>query len=453
MRRHLGIIISIILALGVIILLSAAGNLELDRPNESEMLPNRSSYNSGPTGVRAFYQLLEESGNNVLRWRDDYKSLAAQEPGSMLVVVGPYNPNLDIPEEEAEAFQKWIADGGNALIVSRYPISQFGDPMIQSKIQDKNPPWMAPPELLVDPNSDELIAQPTELTRNLRGLALTTLAARIKFELPESDEDEEEQEEPTPTPTPEPSPTATPSETVETGEEQTPPPFLYAPVIHLGDREGAVLADFQYGKGRLVFLSDPFVIANNGIARGSNLTLAMNLVSALGAGENGQRRKILFDEFHHGYRSQSNPLVNYVRGTPVPWLLLQGLLLSLFVAYSVGKRFARPLPLPQADRHSPLEFVGSMANLQQVARARDLALENIFPRFKASLCRRLGLSSRAKTEDIIAALRRRRLPIDEIEVRQTLSDAEVILAGEKVDDTQLVNLVSRMRRILAQLKN
>jgi hypothetical protein len=93
-----------------------------------------------------------------------------------------------------------------------------------------------------------------------------------------------------------------------------------------------------------------------------------------------------------------------------------------------------------------------MANLQQVAQARDLALENIYPRFKASLCRRLGLSSRAKTEDIVASLRRQNLPIDEIEVRQTLSDAEVTLAGEKIDDAQLVKLVGRMRRILAQLK-
>ncbi len=452
MRRHLGIIISIVLALGVIVALSAAGNLELDRPKESEMLPIRSSYNSGPTGTRAFYQLLEESGIAILRWRENYKELAKKAPNAMLVVVGPFNPNIDLPDQEIEALHKWIADGGNALIVSRYPVSQFGDPMVQSRIIAKNPAWDAPAETLIETKSDELIVQPTELTRDLRGLALTMLAARIKFELPESDESDEEEEEPSPTP--EPTPTATPEsseQSAEQGEEQTPPPFLYAPVVHLGDKDGAVLADFQFGKGRLVFLSDPFVIANNGIARGSNLTLAMNLVEALSSGESG-RRQILFDEFHHGYRSQSNPLVNYVRGTPVPWLMLQLLLMSLLIVYSVGKRFARPLPLPKSDRHSPLEFVGSMANLQQVARARDLALENIYPRFKAALCRRLGLSSRAKTEDIVAALRRRRLPIDEIEVRQSLSDAEVTLAGEKIDDAQLVKLVGRMRRILAQLK-
>lgn len=454
MRRYLGIIIGIVLALGLLIALSAAGNLDFDRPPENEREPIRSSYNSGPTGTRAFYQLLEESGTPVVRLREDFKSLNANAPNpaeAMMIVIGPFNPNSDILYEEAVALQKWIADGGNALIVSRYPISQFGDPMIQSRIQDKNPPWTAPTETLIDPASDALIVQPTELTRNLRGLELTTLAARIKFELPDIEEDEEETAPPPPAPKPTATPETAPEQSAEQAEEHCDP-FLYAPVIHLGDQNGAVLADFRYCKGRLVFLSDPFVIANNGIARGANLALAMNLVRTLGKGENGKPRKILFDEFHHGYRSQINPLVNYVRGTPVPWLVLQGVLLSLLIGYSVGKRFARPLPMPQEDRHSPLEFVGSMANLQQVAQARDLALENIYPRFKATLCRRLGLSSRAKTEDIVASLRRRNLPLDEIEVRQTLSDAEVTLAGEKIDDAQLVKLVSKMRHILAQLK-
>lgn len=449
MRRYLGIIISIALALGVIIALSAAGNLDFDRPPESEREPIRSSYNSGPTGTRAFFQLLEESGTSVFRFRDDFKSLAEKAPKAVLVIVGPFNPNLDIQYDEALSLQKWIAAGGNALIVSRYPQSQFGDPMVQSKVIGENLPWTAPPEMLVDPNSDTLIAQPTELTRNLRGLQLTSLAARVRFEPPEIEE-EEESAPPPPTPTPSASPT--PAASASPPSNAPCEPFLYAPVVHLGDKNGAVLADFKYCQGRLVFLSDPFAIANNGIARGANLTLAMNLIRALSKGENGQQRKIFFDEFHHGYRSQMNPLVNYVRGTPVPWLLLQGLLLSLLIVFSIGKRFARPLPMPLVDRHSPLEFVGSMANLQQVARARDLALENIYPRFKATLCRRLGLSSRAKTEDIVASLRRQHLPIDEIELRQTLSDAEVSLGGEKIDDAQLVKLVGRMRRILAQLK-
>ncbi|MEP7339450.1 MAG: DUF4350 domain-containing protein [Acidobacteriota bacterium] len=455
MRRYFGIIFSIVLALAIIIGLSAVGNLEFDRPRETELEPIRSSYNAGPTGTRAFYQLLEESGTQVARWRESYATLAGKAANATLIIVGPFQRENWLSEKEAALLQKWIANGGQALIISRFPQAEFGDEMLQAKITAKNPTWYAPAETLVDPQSDELIAQPTELTRNVRGLAVSTLAARMKFEPPDLDDTEDKPDAATPTPT---TPTpASPPKPVEKTEQETGEndPFLYAPVVHLGDQDGAVLADFQYGKGRVVFLSDPFVVANNGIARGGNLTLAMNLVRALTApekAEKGERRKIFLDEFHHGYHAQSNPLVNYLRGTPAPWLLLQGLVLGLLIVYSFGKRFARPLPLARVDRHSPLEFVGSMANLQQTARARDLALENIYPRFKAQICRRLGLSSRARTEEIIASLRRQRLPISEIELRQTLSDAEVTLAGEKIDDAQLVSLIARMRRIVAQIK-
>jgi hypothetical protein len=209
-----------------------------------------------------------------------------------------------------------------------------------------------------------------------------------------------------------------------------------------------VLADFDYGAGRVIFLSDPFVVANNGILRGANLTLALNLVEALG----GRGRRILFDEYHHGYRSESNPLIAYFQGTSAPWLLGQALALAALVVYSLGRRFARPLPLPQVDRHSPLEFVGSMANLQQAAAARDLALENIYPRFKAQLCRALGVSVRARPEEVVAGLGRRRLKVRPEELRETLMLSERALAGEPLDDHRLVALVSSMRRIAAQLK-
>jgi hypothetical protein len=79
-------------------------------------------------------------------------------------------------------------------------------------------------------------------------------------------------------------------------------------------------------------------------------------------------------------------------------------------------------------------------------------MENIYPRFKAHLCRRLGISIRATTDEIIESARRRRLPVSENELRQTLSDAELTLAGEKIDDARLTALVSRMRRIISQIK-
>src|SRR5215813_1489649 len=445
MRRYFGITITVIIVIVVIIAMSAAGNIEFDRPLETEFAPNRSSYNSGPTGTRALYQLLEESGMPVARWRENYSSLNADAKDAMLVIVGPFQSGLKLTEEEAVALQGWISSGGRALVISRSPIEQFRDPVIHSEASEKFPDWQPPTEQIIYEKSDELIAQPTQLTRNVRGLAFSVFASRMNFHQPgvaeksgvaDAAEKAEVGEQ------------AEPGATKDKKDEEYSTATLYAPVIHLGDKDGAALADFTYGEGRVIFLSDPFVIANNGIARGSNLALTLNVLRSMGA----PNRKILFDEFHHGYHSESSPLVNYFRGTPAPWLLIQGLLLSLMILYTYGRRFARPLPLPQIDRHSPLEFVGSMANLQQTAQARELALENIYPRFKAGLCRRLGLSSRASRDEIITGARRRRFPISEIELRQTLSDAELTLAGEAIDDARLLTLVSRMRRIISQME-
>ncbi|HKQ72585.1 MAG TPA: DUF4350 domain-containing protein [Blastocatellia bacterium] len=454
MRRYFGITITVIIVIVVIIAIGVAGKLEFDRPSENEFAPNRSSYNSGPTGTRALYQLLEESGMPVARWRENYSSLNAEAKDALLVIVGPFPSRLKLTDEEVAALEEWVSSGGQALVISRSPIEQFGHLAPRSEPPDDFPDFRSPPERFIYEKSDELIAQPTELTRNVRGLALSGFASRMKVHPPEAVEKAEKPEstekgkagEPAgPGATKDPAqPEADPGASKDKGEEYLKE-TLYDPVIHLSDRDGAALADYTYGEGRVIFLSDPFVIANNGIARGANLTLTLNILRSMGA----PNRKIFFDEFHHGYQSESNPLVNYFRGTPAPWLLLQGLGLSLLILYTYGRRFARPMPLPQIDRHSPLEFVGSMANLQQMAQARELALENIYPRFKANLCRRLGLSSRAPKDEIIAGVRRRRFPISEIELRQTLSDAELTLSGEQIDDARLVALVARMRRIIS----
>jgi hypothetical protein len=443
MRRYFGVVITIIVVIFALIAMSMAGSVNFDRPIENEFSPNRSTYNPGPTGTRALYQLLEESGTPVARWRGRYSQLQTGANDAILVIIGPFLAGQKISDEDSFWLQNWLSSGGQALIISRSPLEQFPDPTIRAKSSDKPLAGNATPEQYIDEESDQLIAQPTELTREVRGLALSEFASRMSFHPKEKEGKTKKAEAPDATGALEgpDGPSAIEDKVVEYLA-----PTLRAPIIHLGDKDGAALADFSYGEGRVIFLSDPFVVANNGITRGANLTLAMNILRSMGAPD----RRILFDEFHHGYYNEGNPLVNYFRGTPAPWLLLQGFGLSLLIVYTYGRRFARPLPLPQVDRHSPLEFVGSMANLQQAARARELALENIYPRFKASLCRRLGLSSRASREQIMAAARRRRSPISEIELRQTLSDAERTLAGELIDDARLLTLVSRMRRIISQ---
>jgi hypothetical protein len=453
MRRHLGLITTFSLALLILIALGIAGNVELYRDNETELTPNRSSFNAGPTGTRALYQLLEESDQRVSRWRESFRTLKDKAPNGIFVLVGPYANRRDMEQADADALREWILEGGQALIISREPYEQLGSLALRSNLPQTLPDWNKPIEQAINPKSDGFIGQPTRITRDLRGLALSEYASRLLLpgqEVKKNDEKPAAEATPTASPTP----TATPEEAEESETaiellEQSGTMVLPAPVVHLGDEEGAVLADYDYGKGRLVVLTDPFIVANHGLARGANLQLMLNVLRELGAGE----RLILFDEYHHGYRSETNALIGYFRGTPFWWVLGQILLLGGLVIYSLGKRFARPLPLPQADRHSPLEFVSSMASLQQAAEAHDLALENIYPKFKARLCRRLGLSVRAQAEDIIKALRNNvRLAPHAERLAHIIITSEQTLKGATLTDAQLVELVSAIRHLNAEIK-
>src|SRR5262249_41674108 len=149
--------VTLIIVIVALIGLSAAGNIEFDHPLENEFAPNRSTYNSGPTGTRALYQLIEESGTPVARWRGRYSSLSAGAKDAILVIIGPFLSGQKISYEESSALRGWISDGGRALIISRSPLEQFGDPAIRVK-PPKNPPtWNATPEQFVYEHGDELI--------------------------------------------------------------------------------------------------------------------------------------------------------------------------------------------------------------------------------------------------------------------------------------------------------
>jgi len=89
--------------------------------------------------------------------------------------------------------------------------------------------------------------------------------------------------------------------------------FSPAPVEHFADGregEGALLLDYAYGEGRIVLLSDPYMISNAGLSRADNLQLAVNIVAGSGG-------LIAFDEYHHGHGASRNRTFAYFAGTPM----------------------------------------------------------------------------------------------------------------------------------------
>ncbi len=387
MKKNLG---AILLVLGLFLIIVALNLVFIpdNASQEDETNGDRSSYRTTPYGTRAFYSLLDESGYPVERLNEPYDELKDRQDIGTLVIIAP--PQRNNPtEEEFKALVKWIEDGGCVIVIDHDIDVEFGEAkantqfsFLQNKVR---------------------VMQPTAYTRGVNTVAVSAFAKRVKLDSPST-------------------------------------------VYHIGDDYGGVLADAQVGEGHIVLLTDPFMVANNGIAQADNVVLALNLFNGRPPG------KIAFDEYHHGYRSgDSVGVVSYFRGTPIPWMLAQLGLIALLVVYTYGRRFARPLPLKRESRTTNLEFVSSMANITRLARATDLAMQNVYHQFHNQLCRYVGLPPGAETSKLAAAVARRSR-FSEDELRGLLSRCEAVASGAKVSDTELLTLVTRLRDIGARLK-
>lgn len=361
--------------------------VEKSGEEESELSANRSSYRATPFGILAFYTLLKESGFSVSRFEKPYTELKAHDPDT-LIVISPLEA-LNPSEQEIAALGKWVEAGGVAIIIDREIDVTIGGVEINTGRAGST--TSVPP------------IQPTPYTRGVERLSLSQYATRV-----------------------------------EVGSK--------AATYHIGDDKGAVLADARVGKGRLLLLTDPHVVANNGLSEADNVVAALNLFASQPKG------KIAFDEYHHGYGASAagGGLMAYFRGTPVPWMMAQAGLIAVLVVYSYGRRFARPIPLRRERRTTNLEFVSSMANITRLAQASDLAMQNIYSKFRIRLCRFSGLPVKVETARL-ADVAARRAGIDARDLAALLSECEKAASGDKINDSELLKLVSRIREIETRL--
>ena len=381
---------AILLVAGLFVLLVALNFVffvDKSAAEEDELTADRSSYRSTPYGTLAFYTLLEESRYNVTRFEQPFTELKDNEPGTLVLITPPDVHNPD--EEEFSALNKWIEAGGLLIIADRNIDKQIGDAGIHTEYAVAKSPIR--------------IMQPTPLTRGVQRVAVSEHATRVKVD-------------------------------------------SRAATYHIGDDQAAVVADAQVGKGRVVLLTDPFIIANNGISQADNVILALNLFAERPAG------KIAFDEYHHGYGATTTGqgLMSYFRGTPVPWMLAQAGLIAALVVYTNGRRFARPVPLKRERRTTNLEFVSSMANITRLAQATDLAMKNIYSEFRKRLCRFSGIPAKIENGKLAAATARR-ARLDERELASLLSRCEGVSSGDEVSESELLRLVTRIRQIESQI--
>jgi hypothetical protein len=428
MRQRITIILTFIVIIGLLVLLNTLTYVKEDEARDHEIAPNRSTYHSGPTGTRALHDFLNESGYKVIRWRETPERLFG-DAGSLVdtfVVVGEMQ--ILFTDEEAVALQNWVARGKRLVIIDR---------TIDLRLVPESGGWKvisqmaAVPAIDTDPSDVKQMTenvtafrpvQPTQLTTNVSTVMPSRFASRIQIHRPKKNED---------------------FNLEEFGEvaplRASAATTSQAPVVHISDQHGPILVDYTYGLGRIVVLTDPYIVSNGGIRLNDNLQLALNTL--VGAGG-----LIAFDEYHQGKGITQNAFASYFAGTPVLGFAAQAVLLILLIVWTNGRRFGRPLPLPQVDRRSSLEFVASMAELQERSRAYDLAIENIYTRTRRVLARYAGMDYNSPRSEIAARVASRS-NVDGHKLEILMRQCEEAINGAPVTWRQSIDLVRRLREV------
>ena len=478
MKQKLFIFLVLVLLVALLAVLNAATYVQKDKTPDTEMAPNRSTYHSGSTGTQAFYALLAETDRKVTRWTTSVETIAAESKNrpSVFVIIGPLRRELS--ETEKTELMEWVSSGGTLVLIDRDPPHELT--MTTTQWQMSVTPANSPELFSVD-SSDQaqmtagMVAQkpiqPSFFTNGVNAVQPSRFASSISFERFKDSPVPRGQgsgygsatQTPTPSPTPydlysaEPPPPPPAASNRDSGytvkgdtlpddehEDEANTATFSSPLVHVAGSGVNLLVEAPFAAGRVILLSDPYIVSNNGISLVDNSRLAINVVTS-------REGLIAFDEYHHGYGGDNNRFFQYFEGTPVIAIFLQCGLLVALVLFSQSRRFARPVPEPEPDRLSKLEYVSAMAELQQRTQAYDLAIENIYADFRRRVCGLVGLDNTTASRRDIAQRVAERLGGNPAAIEELMFKCEDVIQGEPVGRRETVEMVERIREIEEKL--
>jgi hypothetical protein len=204
-----------------------------------------------------------------------------------------------------------------------------------------------------------------------------------------------------------------------------------------GDEQGAYLAEVAEGEGRIVLLTLPDIVTNREIDQADNLILFLNVVRLYG------QSGIWFNEFSHGYTLEKTTREAFT--WPLRLVVIQLALGILLLYYYWGKRFGRPMPLPDHPGLVAGEYVTSLAGIYRQGRARRLILDSIYQGFKRDLAQYLGAPRNLPSGELVTALSRRPL-IDTKKLAELLGHCEGLLSKPGFSEADLFAIVRQMER-------
>ncbi|MDP9016797.1 MAG: hypothetical protein M3N19_00560 [Candidatus Eremiobacteraeota bacterium] len=333
-----------------------------------------SSYDTGPNGYRAFFELLGREGITPHRFVRDHHFLDARV-GTLIVaqsatdVVASRDGGMS--RNDILAMKEWTRRGGTLLVLA--------------------PPYGSEYDTLLGIPASRDADKPQHRAQPFLDAALTRGVAHVNGSFASYF-------------------------AWDASAKMVP---------LLATHDGIVAMQYRYGKGTIVALTDTAVFSNARIGTADNARFGVQLARSFAG-------PVAFDEATHGY-AQPQSLWDAL---PRPvgwgvWILAGALVLSI-----VGNLFplAPPLAPEEADERDSAAYITSMAELLCHARAARKALTDAADSALRGVRRNLALAERTPVSKILARLqnieqRRAVLELDRLGDLERPNDAELLRAG------------------------
>lgn len=386
LRERLGLV----LLIGVVAALLLYSLRLAQEARDPRFAPLPLSYSQHRYGVKGFARLLERNGYTVRSLKRTYRELP--KDADLLVIFPPpfrldaIGADSDWTEEDAEALDAWLKEGGRLLLFSgdsRLPESLAEDSRMRLPIAQF-------------PVNRFVNAQPSLPASWLEGVQQVRLAdQRVNL---------------------------------------SPRKERWVPLLHTG---GTVEAALWYYDGGIVFeCTDWQWLSNEQLREADNGAFIVAVVRQL-LPKGGV---IYFDDAGQGDLERAPREARGFWGVApmgVRIAFAHLMLITLVALYSLGKRFGLPRPAP--PRAPALgEYVDALADIYARAQAVHPAFETVLDAIRRRLCRRLGLPAGATLLQLIQAL-----PA-ESPLRSALSDALQALQNPQLTADEARRLLQRI---------
>ncbi|TAE54337.1 MAG: DUF4350 domain-containing protein [Nostocales cyanobacterium] len=213
----------------------------------------------------------------------------------------------------------------------------------------------------------------------------------------------------------------------------------------LGDDFGAVVWEKEYGKGKVILSSTPYLAANAYQGEANFIYLAELI--------NNNNQKILVDEYIHGYKDQDirekerqGDLWSYFLQTPIIIILIQTIVLLLVLIWVENRRFGKPKIVKTPEIDNSQAYIQALAGVLQKATSSDFVLEMIGREERKNLQSKLGLGNKLLDNEVLVKIWQ-----EKTSVSVNLAELEAVLKTElkkqRITEKELLDWLVKWQKI------